>query len=135
MRKICLTLCLIFTVSSNSFALDPKVKTVALMSTYGTIGGALLGTASLAFGAKGRAIPIGASLGLYAGLIFGTYVIVTHEMKKNNYNYPVDESYYPDTSGSPYEGNLQVIKFDQDKFQEKKAELVSFSLNFFSYNF
>lgn len=81
--------------------MDPKVRVVASTALYGTVGGALLGTASLAFGAKGRAVAIGASVGLYAGLIFGSYVVVTHQMQKNRYQNPEtplppqDNNYYP----------------------------------------
>lgn len=84
--------------------MDPKVKAVATMAAYGTVGGALLGTASLAFGTKGRSVAIGASLGLYAGILFGTYIIVTHSMQqKGYYDQPVrKENYYPDDGFSPY---------------------------------
>lgn len=82
--------------------LPPKVKVLLLTSTYGTVAGALLGTASLAFKAKGRAVAQGASLGLYAGIIFGTYVIVSHG-KKNEPVYeqaPVQDI----NNDSPYGG-------------------------------
>ena len=51
-----------------------------LMSvTYGTLAGALLGTASLAFtdkpGDKLQRIARGASLGLYFGILLGLYVV------------------------------------------------------------
>lgn len=51
-----------------------------LMSvTYGTLAGALLGTASLAFtdkpGEKLQRIARGASLGLYFGILLGLYVV------------------------------------------------------------
>jgi hypothetical protein len=67
--------------SPSAQAMDPKLKALGMVAMYGTIGGALLGTASLAFGTKPRAIFQGASLGLYAGLIFGTYIVVTHSSK------------------------------------------------------
>lgn len=68
-------------VNQAKAELPSKVKVLLLTSTYGTVAGALLGTASLAFKAKGRAVAQGASLGLYAGIIFGTYVIVSHGQK------------------------------------------------------
>lgn len=87
--------------------MDPKVKAITTMAAYGTVGGALLGTASLAFGAKGRSVAIGASLGLYAGILFGTYIIVTHSMgQKGYYDQPQpvrQENYYPDDGYSPYQ--------------------------------
>ena len=85
----------------NAQAMDPKVKAVATMAAYGTVSGALLGAASLAFGTKGRSVAIGASVGLYAGLLFGTYVIVTHQMKQKGYfenppqTTPNPDNYYP----------------------------------------
>jgi hypothetical protein len=93
----------------EALAMDPKVKVVGATALYGTVGGALLGTASLAFGAKGRSVAIGASLGLYAGLLFGTYVVVTHSMKQKGYfqenpNDPLQrDNYYPNSEeATPY---------------------------------
>lgn len=113
-RGLCLGLglCLLFlgflTPQKAQADMDPRVKAMAAMAAYGTVGGALLGTASLAFGAEGRSVAIGASLGLYAGLIFGSYVIVSHRLEKNNYyqrDEPVRRDYYPDDSFSPYQSN------------------------------
>lgn len=61
-----------------------KAKALGVMAGYGAAGGALLGTASLAFGAEPRAVAVGASLGLYAGLLFGAYVILSHVYGKNS---------------------------------------------------
>ena len=66
---------------SSIFQLDPRVKAVGSMALYGSIGGLLLGTASLAFGAKSKSVPQGASLGLYAGLLFGAYVVASHYLR------------------------------------------------------
>ena len=63
-------------------AQDAKSRALGSMALYGTIGGALLGTATLAFGNGARAIAQGASLGLYAGLIFGTYVVLSHGFQR-----------------------------------------------------
>lgn len=95
-----------FLAPQKAFAeMDPKVKAIASMAAYGTVGGALLGTASLAFGAKGRSVAVGASLGLYAGILFGTYIIVSHSMKQRGYyDQPArKENYYPDDGYSPYQ--------------------------------
>jgi hypothetical protein len=87
--------------------MDPKVKVVGATALYGTAGGALLGTASLAFGTKGRSVAIGASLGLYAGLLFGTYVVVTHSMRQKGYFQPEQqqqENFYPNSdAATPYQ--------------------------------
>lgn len=86
--------------------LDPRLKALGTMALYGTVGGVLLGTASLAFGTSGRSVAKGASLGLYAGLVFGSYVVITHAMKKRGQGQaPVpDQDYYPN-SGGPYEND------------------------------
>lgn len=59
-----------------------KAKAFLTIAGYGTAGGALLGLASMAFGNSSRSVAQGASLGLYAGLIFGTYVLVSHHQKQ-----------------------------------------------------
>ncbi len=138
--SIILGFSLLFTTSA--FAVDPKLKILGTMSGYGIVGGALLGTASMAFGGSGRAIARGASLGLYGGLIFGTYVILSYEMKKRGFNDQPREDYYPD-SRSPYEepqSNLVAPDINEfklagleNKKDPKKDPL--FSLNFLNYQF
>lgn len=119
---VCLTL--LFSSVSQA-ALDPKLKMVATMAGYGIVGGALLGTASMAFGAGGRSIAKGASLGLYAGLIFGSYIIVNYEMKKRGYGQEkAGDNYYPDSS-SPYEDDqssiaLPIEEYRLAQFENKK---------------
>lgn len=99
----CLIITLVITQSAQA-EMDPKIKAMSTMAIYGTVGGALLGTAALAFDADGRSVAVGASLGLYMGLIFGGYVIGTHYIKKNRMNQPIQEpNYYPDSQDSPYE--------------------------------
>jgi hypothetical protein len=95
-----ISLCLIRPASAQ---MDSRVKALGAMALYGTVGGALLGTASLAFGGNGRNIAKGASLGLYGGLIFGTYVVVSHAYKKHMRQNPQpQDNYYPGVQ-SPYE--------------------------------
>ena len=103
------TFFLVFTsVNSVQAEVDPKIKALGTLAAYGTIGGALLGTASLAFGAGGRSVAKGASLGLYAGLLFGGYIVLTHQMRKNRgYENKSEENYYPDADdSSPYESSI-----------------------------
>jgi hypothetical protein len=94
MKKFLLSLTLIITLmlpSSNVYAMNAKTKAFLVMCTYGTVGGALLGFASMAFGTNSRAIAQGASLGLYAGIIFGSYVITSHRsagQQDEYYDYP-----------------------------------------------
>lgn len=84
-------------------AMDVRVKALGAMALYGTVGGALLGTASLAFGGEGRNVAKGASLGLYGGLLFGTYVVVSHAYRKHQRENPQPrDNYYPGVQ-SPYE--------------------------------
>ena len=59
-----------------------KAKAFLTMAGYGAGGGALLGFATMAFGNSSRAIAQGSSLGLYAGIIFGAYVLVSHYQKQ-----------------------------------------------------
>ncbi|MGZ3790107.1 MAG: hypothetical protein ACXVLQ_16340 [Bacteriovorax sp.] len=110
MKKLFLAfgLCFSLLFSSSVYALDPKVKILGTMAGYGVVGGALLGTATMAFGSGPRAIAKGASLGLYAGLLFGGYIVLSYEMKKRGFN-DQKEDYYPD-SRSPYEDNQTSIK-------------------------
>jgi hypothetical protein len=81
MKKLLISLAILFSLTiptDNVSALEPKQKAFMVMTTYGTVGGALLGFASMAFGSGSRSIAQGASLGLYAGIIFGSYVITSH---------------------------------------------------------
>lgn len=82
MKKLILvfiiTLSFVTPQKSQAALMDAKGKAFLIICTYGTVGGALLGFASLAFGANSRAIAQGASLGLYAGIGFGSYVIASH---------------------------------------------------------
>lgn len=92
--------------TSNTYAMDARAKALGSMALYGTVGGALLGAASLAFGTSGRAVAQGASLGLYGGIIFGSYVVISHSMRKNRYQAPVappaNNNYYPEDGNTPY---------------------------------
>jgi len=101
---ICILLLSIYSSNVKSISADPRLKAVGTMAAYGTIGGALLGTAALAFESSSRSPFVGASLGLYAGMIFGGYVVSTHYMSKNRSDdLSPDSEYYPETSESPYE--------------------------------
>jgi len=102
MKKLLISLFILIaliTPQHKAQALDPKAKAFMIISAYGTVGGALLGFASLAFGANSRAIAQGASLGLYAGIGFGAYVISSHGRPSSGYE---DEGGYNDGYGDPY---------------------------------
>ncbi len=77
--------------------LPVKARAFASIVGYGTAGGALLGAASMAFGTSTRAVAQGASLGLYAGILFGAYVLVAHHNKRMG-SYDDNSSPYKDSS-------------------------------------
>jgi len=76
--------------------IPPRAKAFLLVSGYGAAGGAMLGLASMAFGTSSRAVAQGASLGLYAGLLFGTYVLVSHAQRQNRGSYDNSTPYQDD---------------------------------------
>ena len=96
----------LFTYSTPAKAeMDSRVKALLIMAGYGTIGGALLGTASLAFGTSGRSVAKGASLGLYAGILFGSYVVLSHYVQKQRRLNPEQpDPYYEDEGAEEEEG-------------------------------
>lgn len=113
---------LILGVSTPSYSeVDPKITALGTMAVYGTVGGFLLGVASLAFGTSGRAVAQGSSLGLYAGLLFGGYVVGSHAMGKRRKGMEQEgEDYYPDTQESPYESYF----FKESELKQKYADLI-----------
>lgn len=80
-------------------AVDPKLKVLMTTAAYGTVGGALLGTASLAFGTSSRAVFQGASIGLWTGLIFGSYIVYSHQNRPASNT----DGQYPENEDSPYQ--------------------------------
>ncbi len=109
MRKLILVVFFLFIISTpykKAQAMDPKGKAFLIICTYGTVGGALLGFASMAFGTNSRAIAQGASLGLYAGIGFGAYVISSHNNQSNQMMDPAyqDQGAPPPGYGMPDDG-------------------------------
>jgi len=88
--------------------LPVKAKAVMTMSAYGAAGGARLGYATMAFGNSSRAIAQGASLGLYAGIFFGSYVLLSHYQKQVG-------SY--DDNSSPYQESSDIYGDEYDAEQ------------------
>jgi hypothetical protein len=66
---------------------------------YGTAGGAIVGAASMAFGNSTRAVAQGASLGLYGGIIFASYILISHHNRRTG-------SY--DDNSSPYQESNDI---------------------------
>lgn len=138
-----LTLSFIF-FSSNIFAVsnsfesqttelkvDPRVKIVTMTAAYGAVGGAIVGLASNAFGAKPRNISIGASLGLYAGIGIGLFIVFS---PKTYHEKPSDEDY------DSIHRKRGFLEMDKDKnfalsmpeinFSDKNLEANLLTLNF-----
>ena len=113
MLKYFLTGLLLFLLSAYSpntaAQMDPRLKTIVFMSGFGTMGGALLGMASKAFNNSdsfGRAVTKGASLGLYAGILFSSYIILSHHLKKNRLEN--EQSPYPYEGTSVHESGDEM---------------------------
>lgn len=167
MRKIlsCLfvfIICATLLRPQNAHAEIPvKAKAFLTIVGYGAAGGALLGVASLAFGTSSRAIAQGASLGLYAGILFGSYVLFAHHQKRYG-SYDDDSSpygqsndvygdgYQQDEGGSDEGGGSRGGFFDRIQtlqehvhnqsftFQSEKrrgGQLPPLHLNLIQYNF
>lgn len=125
--------------------MSPKTRAFLVVTGYSTAGGALLGLASMAFDGEPRNIAQGASLGLYAGILFASYIIYSHE----------NSGGYQEDPNSPYDGapKNQAPKGTSDGFfstemrynilQDKHLELAAankssnldFGMNFINYKF
>lgn len=131
-----------------------KAKAFLTIVGYGTAGGALLGAASMAFGNSTRAMAQGASLGLYAGIIFGSYVLLSHHNKRyGKYEdkaspYQESNDIYSDEydseggggegdEGPQGEGFFERMQTIQTKFSPEKrgGHMPPLYLNFFQYTF
>lgn len=115
-----------------------KAKAFMTIAGYGTAAGALLGAASMAFGGSTRNVAQGASLGLYAGILFGTYVLVSHHQKRygtyDDRSSPYQESsdvysdeYREDEGGSSGSGSRGGF-FDRFEVMQEKFHGEAFSL-------
>jgi hypothetical protein len=127
----------VYAQANDSF-MNPKLKAFLIVSGYGAALGGLLGVASLAFDAKDRAIAQGASLGLYAGIIFGLYIVNSYGKKDEpkpglyqdaitpygNDNIPPPDSPYTEenTGGGFFDspGGFRIDPMDNfDQFKKK----------------
>lgn len=120
--------------AQDSGGLPPKAKAFLLVSGYGAAGGALLGLASMAFGTSSRAVAQGASLGLYAGILFGTYVLVSHHQRTsgsydNSSPYNDDAGYEGDYGEEP-SGDTQGGFFDSSYHQIQLGETLAQAQNY-----
>lgn len=82
MKKVILALMFSFVLITPTHAvtLERSFKTFGTSALWGTLGGALLGAASMAFGMDATTVAKGASLGLYAGILYGGYLLVDYGM-------------------------------------------------------
>jgi hypothetical protein len=134
---VCFVLALSFaTYSRPAMALDAKVKVLASTSVYGAAGGALLGFASMAFGTTASSIAKGASLGLYAGILFGSYVVVSHYYRPQ-YEAPYEdsESPYESGDGAPYDSKKGGSSADEQapQLHERAFQINQMKLNYKSH--
>lgn len=120
-----ITSCLLF--SPKTFAMNPKAKVMIAVSAYGATGGALLGFASMAFGSPSKTIFKGASLGLYAGILFGAYILASHSFAQ-----PMETPY--EDAESPYESEGSSGGYSSEDEESTKSKLYerSFQLNQFN---
>lgn len=135
MKLIKTLIVLAFSLASiSSWSMDPKLKIVAESAGYGVVSGTLLGAATLAFGGGGRNIAKGASIGLYAGLVFGAYVITSYEMKKRGWGQETDTEYYPDEEPGArlhFSETSELYAISRKEKEQPEAVLLSFPvLNF-----
>lgn len=138
-----------------------KAKAFLTIVGYGTAGGAILGAATMAFGNSTRAIAQGASLGLYAGILFGSYVLISHHQKRYGQydsdstpyqdsrdvygdDYQSDEGGSDDTKGSSsgFFDRFQVMQeqfhgqaFTFDSQKKKGGQLPPLQINLIQYHF
>jgi hypothetical protein len=117
-----------------------RARAFGTVVAYGATSGAILGAASMAFGQSTRAIFQGASLGLYAGILFGTYVIVSHRNRQAG-SYDDNRSPYKESSdiyGEDYqsdEGGASGENKREGFFRTEEGKLPPLYLNFFNYSF
>tara|TARA_X000000950_G_C13670196_1_gene559624 strand:- start:18 stop:464 length:447 start_codon:yes stop_codon:yes gene_type:complete len=130
---LCCLLILFTSPKVKAFEIDPRVKTFLVMNAYGVVGGLLLGSATLAFGTSGRSPFIGASLGLYAGLAFGGYVVVSHHMDEDRRLNPQN---YEDEGLDDYGDMTNQIMEEAPNFRDKSPNRgPTIYLNLLKYNF
>jgi hypothetical protein len=133
--KINFFLCLIslfltqplFAQQKSQGGIPPKVKAFLGICAYGTVGGALLGFASLAFQENPKAIAQGASLGLYMGIIFGSVVVSSHRRRGAGPIEPEFDPYGqepPPGFGSPFGSGMNpYFSYDTSQIDNKRTQL------------
>jgi hypothetical protein len=107
LRKVLCSFIILGLLTANQPAKADSGHEFIMSVTYGTLAGTLLGVASLAFVSKPsdklQNVARGASLGLYAGILLGLYVIyaVPDENEELNRLLPPEEGASPETRHIP----------------------------------
>lgn len=87
-----------FTTANARAENNEKLKVFLTTSAYGTVTGALVGLASLAFvedpGSKTNSIARGASLGLYGGIALGLYLSSLTSEKTTSENFGQENQFF-----------------------------------------
>lgn len=95
---------------------SPVIKGIMIGTGYGLLGGTCLGIASLAFSQNPsknfRNIAVGASIGLYAGILFGTYIGIKAKKQQEYLEQPGDYDQTRNLLG-PSE-NLSKVEYARD---------------------
>lgn len=128
-RTATILLALFLALPCPAQGIPPKAKVILTMAGYGAVGGALLGVASLAFDAKARAVAQGASLGLYAGFLFGGYIVISHHYQLHDGIGYLDGVY----SDDPPESDIDELRFWQEMIPS--AYHPEFQIEFFRLTF
>lgn len=82
---------------AQAFAMDKRLKLAMKTGGYGAAAGFVLGAGSMALGMGGyRNMLMGASSGLYAGILLAAYIIATPDPEKEQYEHrPGSNPYKP----------------------------------------
>jgi hypothetical protein len=99
-RKIIIILSLFTFVLLPANTYASKAQEILVTSTYGVLAGTIVGVATLAFssnpGGRLRNIAVGASLGLYAGILLGAYLAYGVKLEPQIIEEDDDDEYYDD---------------------------------------
>ena len=103
LRILVITMTLFFMLKTEARSQETgsMVTIILTVTGYGAGAGALVGLASLAFGSEIKAVAQGASLGLYLGLLFGSYIVISH-----HYQFPGEQR---QMMGGPYSREFASI--------------------------
>lgn len=110
-------------LGANSAHANQKAKIFLTTTSYGVMAGSLTGLASMTFyeapGDHMKNIAVGASLGLYAGILMGAYMIYGMPEFSGGSSSPGDESAQPESIdlGSNAPGPIPYIGMNRDVWQ------------------